>query len=83
MYIPKIVVQQGLPQSETVYYCYLIQIKQHFEYPIRVEDIVLAVRTELEADAANFNFDMDVDRGVLSISLKYVGAIQLEPSMVC
>nr|AUH15438.1 dicer-like 2 protein [Dimocarpus longan] len=80
IYIPSEVVDQCLQETNTLYFCYLIELKRKFEYDIPVQDIVLAVRTELESDIENFNFDMEVDRGRLSVSLKYVGNIQLQPS---
>ncbi|KAL5836669.1 hypothetical protein ACOSQ3_013838 [Xanthoceras sorbifolium] len=72
----------NLQETKTLYYCYLIELKQNFDYHVPVHGIVLAVRTELESDIGNLNFDMEVDRGRLSVNLKYVGEIQLDPSQV-
>ncbi|KAK2658225.1 hypothetical protein Ddye_004758 [Dipteronia dyeriana] len=82
VYIPNELVNHCLQETNTLYYCYLIELKQNFAYDIAVHDIVLAVRTELDSDIANLNFEMEVDRGRLSVNLKYVGPILLNPSLV-
>ncbi|KAK0593324.1 hypothetical protein LWI29_034760 [Acer saccharum] len=82
VYIPNELVNLCLQETEILYYCYQIELKQNFAYDIAVHDIVLAVRTELDSDIANLNFDMEVDRGRLSVNLKYVGPILLNPSLV-
>lgn len=65
-----------------MYQCYLIELKQNFNYDVPLHDIILAMRTELEDDILNVNFDMEVDRGTLTVSLKYVGFIELTREQV-
>lgn len=65
-----------------MYECYLIELKQNFNYDVPLHDIILAMRTELEDDILNVNFDMEVDRGTLTVSLKYVGFIELTREQV-
>ncbi|KAJ4721643.1 Endoribonuclease Dicer-like [Melia azedarach] len=65
-----------------MYHHYLIELKQNFYYDVPVHDIVLAMRTELEPDIANLNFDLEVDRGRLTVNLKHVGVMELTPEQV-
>lgn len=71
------------PQDTKItYHCYLIELKQNFNYDIPAHDIVLAVRTELESEIKKVNFDLEVDRGRLTVNLKHLGKIQLTPDKV-
>ena len=65
-----------------MYYCYLIELKENFSYDIPVRDIVLVVRSELEPDIGSFHFDLDVDKGSLTVNFKYVGLMNLTPDQV-
>ena len=57
-------------------------MKENFSYDIPVRDIVLVVRSELEPDIGSFHFDLDVDKGSLTVNFKYVGLIHLTPDQV-
>ncbi|XP_031279444.1 endoribonuclease Dicer homolog 2-like, partial [Pistacia vera] len=81
-YFPPELVNEHAHETKTVYHCYLIELKQNFNYNVPVHDIVLALRTELDSDIVNVNFDMEVDRGTLTVSLKYVGVIELTTEQV-
>ncbi|KAA8537034.1 hypothetical protein F0562_029512 [Nyssa sinensis] len=81
-YIPPELVSHCDNDSVKLYHCYLIELKRSFEYDILLNDVVLAVRTELELDDENMTFDMDVDRGCLTVHMKYVGVLRLTSEQV-
>lgn len=69
---------------KTKYYCYLIELNQNFAYDIPVHDVVLVVRTELESDVIrSMGFDLEAERGLLTVNLRYIGDIDLERVLVC
>ncbi|XP_044470277.1 endoribonuclease Dicer homolog 2-like [Mangifera indica] len=82
IYFPPELVNEQAYIAKTMYQCYLIELKQNFNYDVPLHDIILAMRTELEDDILNVNFDMEVDRGTLTVSLKYVGFIELTREQV-
>ncbi|XP_022864537.1 endoribonuclease Dicer homolog 2 isoform X3 [Olea europaea var. sylvestris] len=69
-------------ESERLYYCYLLELQQEFNYTVQPQDIVLAVRMRLESDVETLNFDLDVDRGKLIVHVKYIGSITLTTELV-
>ncbi|GKV45609.1 hypothetical protein SLEP1_g52673 [Rubroshorea leprosula] len=77
IYFPAELVNHCTNMSETKYYCYLIELKQNFEYEVGVENIVLACRTQLENDIINRSFELDVNRGTMSVKFKSIGAMDL------
>ncbi|KAM3691337.1 hypothetical protein ACB098_08G007900 [Castanea mollissima] len=81
-YFPPELVDRCTKNSNTMYYCYLIELKENFSYDFPVHDIVLLVRSELETDIGSFNFDLDVENGSLKVNFKYVGSIHLTPDQV-
>ncbi|XP_041017414.1 endoribonuclease Dicer homolog 2 isoform X7 [Juglans microcarpa x Juglans regia] len=64
------------------YHCYLIELKQSFVYDIPVRDIVLVMKNELGSEVGSMHFDLDTDRGSLTVNFKYVGVINLRPDQV-
>ncbi|KAJ4721647.1 Endoribonuclease Dicer-like [Melia azedarach] len=82
IYFPPELVNQCPQHTKTMYHCYLIELKQNFDHDIPVHNIVLAMRTELESDIANMNFDLEVDKGRLTVNLKHIGVMQLTPKQV-
>lgn len=68
--------------ASILYHCYKIELKQNFEYEIPVQDFVLGMRSQLDTDIANMNFDLQVDRGSLSVSFEYIGVVYLSPKEV-
>uniref|UniRef100_A0A2N9FEH6 Uncharacterized protein n=1 Tax=Fagus sylvatica TaxID=28930 RepID=A0A2N9FEH6_FAGSY len=81
-YLPPELVDRCPKNSDIMYHCYLIKLKQNFGYDIPVHDIVLAMRSELEPDVGSVHFDLDTDKGGLSVDFKYVGKINLKPNQV-
>lgn len=81
-YVPFELVNRVLNNSNTTYYCYLIELKQNFSYDFTVQDIFLATRVELDPEIACMQFDMCFDRGSLDVNLKYKGSINLSPDQV-
>jgi endoribonuclease Dicer len=72
-----------LPKNtQIMYHCYLIELKQNFDYDVPVHDIVLVMRSELDSDLGSMHFDLDVDRGSLAVNFKYVGVNHLSPDLV-
>ncbi|XP_022987458.1 endoribonuclease Dicer homolog 2 isoform X1 [Cucurbita maxima] len=82
IYVPPELVHCSPNNSSGVYHCYLIELKQNFNYDISVHNIVLAMRTELEFEVQSMCHDMDVDRGSLDVNFKYIGIIKLSPEQV-
>ncbi|KAJ6902410.1 hypothetical protein NC651_020022, partial [Populus alba x Populus x berolinensis] len=83
IYLPPELVSQGPRNLETKYYCYLIELNQNFAYDIPVHDVVLVVRTELESDVIrSMGFDLEAERGLLTVNLRYIGDIDLERVLV-
>eukprot|EP00257_Ricinus_communis_P014560 XP_015572262.1 endoribonuclease Dicer homolog 2 isoform X1 [Ricinus communis] len=82
MYFPPELVGQASQKSEAKYYCYLIELNQNFVYEIPVHNFVLAMRSELESDILGLDLDLEADRGLLMVKLKYIGEIHLTPETV-
>ncbi|XP_061339730.1 endoribonuclease Dicer homolog 2-like isoform X2 [Gastrolobium bilobum] len=81
-YIPFELVNSLTNNSNAIYYCYLMELKQNFSYHSSVQDIFLAVRSELDPEIGCMQFDMCFDRGSLSVNLRYKGTISLSPDQV-
>ncbi|KAJ1420894.1 Ribonuclease III domain [Sesbania bispinosa] len=81
-YVPFELLNQVSNNSNTIYYCYLIELKQNFSYYITVQDIFLATRFELDPEIGGMQFDMCFDRGSLSVNLSYKGTMNLSPDQV-
>lgn len=81
-YYPPELVNSSLKNPFTPYHCYLIKLDQKFEYEVPPQDIVLAVRSELEYDVGNISFDLLADRGTVTVSMNYIGVIDFSVQMV-
>ncbi|KEH42074.1 endoribonuclease dicer-like protein [Medicago truncatula] len=81
-YVPLELVNRMPNNSNTIYYCYLLELKQNFSYDITVQDIFLATRVKLDLETECMQFNMGFDRGSLSVNLKYKGSINLSPDQV-
>ncbi|XP_073037868.1 endoribonuclease Dicer homolog 2-like [Primulina eburnea] len=68
--------------GDTVYYCYLIELKQNFQYEVQLQEIVLAVPTRLGYDLEMIDLDLDVDRGKLLVHIKYMEHIILTSEQI-
>ena len=66
----------------TKYYCYLMELKQNFGYKFPVHNIMLLVRSELNMDDKSVGIELEADRGILTVNLKYVGPIHLNSNQV-
>ncbi|EOY09714.1 Dicer-like protein isoform 5 [Theobroma cacao] len=82
IFFPPELVNQCEHEDMKKYYCYLIELKQNFDYEFPVHNIMLLVRSQLEIDNKSMGFELEVDRGFLTVNLKYVGLIRLDPSQV-
>ena len=78
-YVPYELVNCSSNASTLTYHCYLIELKQDH---VLVDDIVLAMRSELDSEIASTQFDMCVERGNLSVKLRQVESIGLSPDEV-
>lgn len=82
-YIPSEMIASFCPSDAGVlYHCYLIELKRDFAYNVPIHNLVLGMRSELESDIANVQFDLQVERGKVMVNLKSVGTISLEPNQV-
>ncbi|PPR81130.1 hypothetical protein GOBAR_AA39584 [Gossypium barbadense] len=80
IFFPPELVNQDSQESMTKYYCYLMELKQNFGYEIPVHNIILLVRSQLEMEAKSI--ELEVDRGTLTVNLKYIGLIRLSSDQV-
>ncbi|XP_020230787.1 endoribonuclease Dicer homolog 2 isoform X2 [Cajanus cajan] len=81
-YVPFEFVNRASNNSHTMYHCYLMEFNQNFIYDISVQDIFLATRIELDPEIGSTQFEMNFDRGSLSVKLRYKGTINLSPDQV-
>ncbi|KAG6645299.1 endoribonuclease Dicer homolog 2-like isoform X1 [Carya illinoinensis] len=81
-YFPPELVGHLPKNSNILYHCYLMELEQKFVYDILVHDIVLVLRNKLESDIGSLHFDLDVDRGSLTVNFKYVGVMHLSTDQV-
>ena len=57
-------------------------MQRNFECNVPLHHIVLGVMTKLEIDDENVAFDLEVDKGNLSVWANYVGAMSLSSEEV-
>ncbi|KAM7272342.1 hypothetical protein ACFE04_027005 [Oxalis oulophora] len=81
-YVPFEMVNVGQNDCNAVYYCYTIQLTKDFLNDVGIHDVVLALSCKLDDDVADSHFDLNVDRGSVTVALTYVGPINLDPSLV-
>ncbi|XP_035549379.1 endoribonuclease Dicer homolog 2-like [Juglans regia] len=83
-YFPPELVGHVPKNSNILYHCYLmeLELEQKFVNDIPVHDIVLVLRNKLESELESLHFDLDVDRGSLTVNFKYVGEINLRTDQV-
>lgn len=82
-YFPCELVGSCANDAETRFDCYLIELKQDFQYEVKPQGILLAIRGRLDNDVENVNFDLDADKGKVIVSVKEVGYVTLNPEQVC
>ncbi|KAJ4968818.1 hypothetical protein NE237_015519 [Protea cynaroides] len=68
--------------QEGLHYCYLIELKRNFEYDVALKDIILVVRCDLELGSMNYEFDLEIDRGSVTVNIIYSGTMHLNPEQV-
>ncbi|XP_058102614.1 endoribonuclease Dicer homolog 2 [Magnolia sinica] len=82
-YFPGELVGHWLSFSEKgLYYCYSLSFKRNFNYDVPFRDIVLVVKCDLGAELASTNFQMEIDRGSVTLNMEYVGVIHLNADQV-
>ena len=81
-YFPSELVNCFAPNGITLYYCYLMELEQQFNYDVAVRDVVLAMRCELDPEIGCMEYRMCIDRGDLMVKFKYIGTINLGPNEV-
>lgn len=59
-----------------------MELKQDFDYEFPVHNIMLLLRSKLDIDDKSLGFDLEVDRGILTVNLKYVGRIRFNSDQV-
>ncbi|XP_051121429.1 endoribonuclease Dicer homolog 2 isoform X2 [Andrographis paniculata] len=69
-------------KSETLYHCYLLELKSNCQYDVNLQDILLVVRTKLPTDLEGLSLDFDIDRGSLTVHIKYIGYVMLSSVLV-
>ncbi|MBA0823434.1 hypothetical protein Goarm_020166, partial [Gossypium armourianum] len=82
IFFPPELVNQDSQESMTKYYCYLMELKQNFGYEFPVHNVILLVRSQLEMEAKSVGIELEVDRGTLTVNLKYIGLIRLSSDQV-
>ncbi|XP_031388051.1 endoribonuclease Dicer homolog 2 isoform X2 [Punica granatum] len=65
--------------KSNAYHFYVIQLLQQFSYDVRVQGLVLAMRSELEPGIC---FKLQADRGMLTANFKYAGSCSLTEEQV-
>ncbi|ESW19460.1 hypothetical protein PHAVU_006G127100 [Phaseolus vulgaris] len=68
--------------SHTTYHCYLMEFSPNFCYHTSVQDVFLAIRIKLDPEIGCMQFDLDFDRGSVSVKLRYKGTINLSSDQV-
>lgn len=76
-YVPPELVGCAGNETEILYYCYLIELEPDFNDDIKPHNIVLALRIRLELDVKTLNFDLDIGKGSLMVTMRYIGDIKL------
>ncbi|XVF44119.1 hypothetical protein PTKIN_Ptkin02bG0094800 [Pterospermum kingtungense] len=82
IFFPPELVNQCSLESLTKYYCYLMELKQDFDYEFPIHNIILLLRSELDIDEKSLGFELEADRGILKVNFKYVGLICLNSNQV-
>ncbi|GFP90070.1 endoribonuclease dicer homolog 2 [Phtheirospermum japonicum] len=80
-FFPQELVGSHGDESETVFQCYSIVLDPKFEYDVKFQEILLAVREKLD-DLKNLDLELDADRGSVIAEIKYVGYVHLDSEQV-
>uniref|UniRef100_A0A7N0TZE9 Uncharacterized protein n=1 Tax=Kalanchoe fedtschenkoi TaxID=63787 RepID=A0A7N0TZE9_KALFE len=82
LYFPHELISGNPNSLSKNFYCYLIELKPNYTCDIEVQNIMLAVTSELDSDILGMNFNLQVDRGNLAVRMMYTGVLQLSLEMV-
>ncbi|KAL1825871.1 hypothetical protein ACET3Z_012649 [Daucus carota] len=83
IYVPSELVGQDPNNGAKIYYCYLLELDRKFSHDIAVNNLMLAASHELNIDEdSNLAFELEVDRGNLSVHIKYARSISLTSEQV-
>lgn len=63
------------------YHCYLLEMKQDFDYDVCVDNLMLLVRSRTDMEGI-MNFELDVGRGKIFVGSKYIGTMNLPQELV-
>ncbi|XP_050384255.1 endoribonuclease Dicer homolog 2 [Argentina anserina] len=81
-YVPSELVKPCSTDTSISYHCYLIELDQKFGCDIPINDFVLGMRSKLDRDISDLQFDLEFGRGFLSVKVKYGGEMALNPKQV-
>ncbi|KAL1827714.1 hypothetical protein ACET3Z_006126 [Daucus carota] len=82
-YVPSELVGQVLQNGVKTYHCYVLQLERSFSYDVKMDHLILAASNELNFDdGKNIAFELEVDRGSLTVHIKYAGTISLTSKQV-
>ncbi|XP_054796958.1 endoribonuclease Dicer homolog 2-like isoform X1 [Prosopis cineraria] len=71
---PELVNRFSHIDGNTVYHCYLIELKQDFTNDVSTSDVILATRCELDPEVIGLmEFKMCTNRGSLAVKFNYIG----------
>lgn len=65
-----------------LYHCYMITLDQHFPCETSFSDVLLVVKSDLGADLRSYSFNLDAEKGVVTVHLKYSGRVHLNREQV-
>ncbi|XP_028758759.1 endoribonuclease Dicer homolog 2-like [Neltuma alba] len=75
---PELVNRFSQIDGNTVYHCYLIELKQDFTGDASTSDVILAIKCELDPEVMeSMKFEMRIDRGNLTVRFQYIGTKNL------
>jgi endoribonuclease Dicer len=75
-------VSKPCKDDEKLYYCYVIELSGNFAYDVPVQDIILGVRNKFDVDNESFTFDLEFDRGIMGVHIKYIGGVRFGAEQV-
>ncbi|XP_074323641.1 endoribonuclease Dicer homolog 2-like isoform X2 [Apium graveolens] len=82
IYVPSELVGQGLNHSAKIYYFYLLETNRSFSYDIPMDHLMLAASSELNFGEDGMAFELEVDRGTVTVHVKYSQSMSLTSEKV-
>ncbi|KAL3833910.1 hypothetical protein ACJIZ3_008646 [Penstemon smallii] len=74
---PELVSSCNKESSIELYHYYLVKLEPNFQYDVKLQNVVLAVHERLDIDSEMLDLDLDADRGIILVGLKYIGQHEL------